>query len=80
MFARWFLMPLRLHHNCFIPGNLTSRPFALSKIECLKQGADDVSYLVGGAGAGGYGDIISPPTGAIVGARGYTDAGHRMCV
>jgi len=32
------------------------------KIACLKSGVDDVSYLVGGAGAGGYGDIISPPS------------------
>ncbi|WP_323795121.1 Xaa-Pro peptidase family protein [Nisaea sp.] len=32
------------------------------KVACLKAGADDVSYLVGGAGSGGYGDIISPPT------------------
>ncbi|MEP3112436.1 Xaa-Pro peptidase family protein [Nisaea sp.] len=32
------------------------------KISCLKAGVDDVSYLVGGAGPGGYGDIISPPT------------------
>ncbi len=37
--------------------------FRRFKIECLNQGVDDVSYLVGGAGAGGYGDIISPPSG-----------------
>ncbi|PRY24893.1 Xaa-Pro aminopeptidase [Aliiruegeria haliotis] len=30
--------------------------------EALAQGADDVPYLVGGAGQGGYGDVISPPT------------------
>ena len=29
---------------------------------CLAAGADDVPYLVGGAGSGGYGDIISPPS------------------
>ena len=28
----------------------------------LAQGADDVPYLVGGAGPGGYSDVISPPT------------------
>jgi Xaa-Pro aminopeptidase len=28
----------------------------------LAAGADDVPYLVGGAGPGGYGDIISPPS------------------
>lgn len=36
--------------------------FRRFKIECLKQGVDDVSYLVGGTGAGGYSDIISPPS------------------
>jgi Xaa-Pro aminopeptidase len=36
--------------------------FRTFKIECLRRGADDVSYLVGGAGPGGYGDIISPPS------------------
>jgi Xaa-Pro dipeptidase len=35
--------------------------FRRFKIECLKEGVDDVSYLVGGAGMGGYSDIISPP-------------------
>ena len=35
--------------------------FRRFKIECLKGGVDDVSYLVGGAGLEGYSDIISPP-------------------
>ena len=35
--------------------------FRRFKIECLKEGVDDVSYLVGGADLGGYSDIISPP-------------------
>ena len=35
--------------------------FRRFKIECLKEGVDDVSYLVGGAGLGGYSDIITPP-------------------
>jgi Xaa-Pro aminopeptidase len=35
--------------------------FRRFKIACLERGADDVSFLVGGAGPGGYGDIISPP-------------------
>lgn len=30
--------------------------------EALLQGADDVPYLVGGAGPGGYRDVISPPS------------------
>ena len=36
--------------------------FRRFKIKCLERGVDDVSYLVGGAGQGGYGDIISPPS------------------
>jgi Xaa-Pro aminopeptidase len=32
------------------------------RIELLKNGAEDVPYLVGGAGQGGYGDVISPPS------------------
>lgn len=36
--------------------------FRAFKIACLEAGADDVDYLVGGAGPGGYGDIISPPS------------------
>lgn len=36
--------------------------FRAFKIACLECGADDVDYLVGGAGPGGYGDIISPPS------------------
>jgi len=36
--------------------------FRAFRIACLEKGADDVSYLVGGAGPGGYGDIISPPS------------------
>ena len=40
------------------PLNETYRAF---KIALLKAGAKDVPYLVGGAGQGGYGDVISPP-------------------
>ena len=35
--------------------------FRRFKIDALKRGVDDVSYLVGGVGAGGYDDIIGPP-------------------
>jgi Xaa-Pro aminopeptidase len=31
---------------------------------CLEEGADYVPYLAGGAGQGGYGDVISPATDA----------------
>ena len=35
--------------------------FSSFKIKALESGIDDVSYLVGNAGFGGYDDIISPP-------------------
>jgi len=43
------------------PGMSEREIFRRFKIACLEAGVDDVVYLVGGAGAGGYGDIISPP-------------------
>lgn len=36
--------------------------FRQFQILCLEEGADWVSYLAGGAGQGGYGDIIAPAT------------------
>lgn len=36
--------------------------FRTFRRETLAQGADDVPYLVGGADAGGYHDVISPPS------------------
>ncbi len=36
--------------------------FQAMKHELLNEGVDDVSYLVGGSGQGGYDDIISPPS------------------
>ncbi len=36
------------------------------KIKALQAGVDDVSYLVGGAGVGGYEDIISPPAARLL--------------
>jgi len=42
--------------------------FRRFKITCLERGIDDVDYLVGGAGPGGYSDIISPPSPRRVGA------------
>lgn len=50
----------------FRQGQSDVEAFRDFKIECLKQGVDDVSYLVGGAGADGYGDIISPPSGRFL--------------
>lgn len=44
-------------------GDSESACFRAFKIAALQAGLDDVAYLVGGAGPGGYGDIISPPSG-----------------
>ncbi|WP_306141929.1 Xaa-Pro peptidase family protein [Roseibium sp. MMSF_3412] len=46
----------------FHEGQSLKEVFRTFRIELLRQGADDVPYLVGGAGQGGYGDVISPPT------------------
>lgn len=45
----------------FQTGMTLSEAFRSFKIDLLAQGADDVPYLVGGAGPGGYEDVISPP-------------------
>ena len=45
------------------PGMSEIACFRAFKIAALEAGLDDVPYLVGGAGPGGYGDIISPPSG-----------------
>ncbi|GAB2186872.1 M24 family metallopeptidase [Roseibium sp. LAB1] len=46
----------------FHAGQPLNEVFRSFRIELLRQGADDVPYLVGGAGQDGYGDVISPPT------------------
>ncbi|WP_323768549.1 Xaa-Pro peptidase family protein [Marinovum sp.] len=43
--------------------------FRAVRREALAQGADDMPYLVGGAEAGGYRDVISPPSDRAL-ARG----------
>ena len=43
-------------------GNTERELFQRFKQSCLRHGADDVSYLVGATGYGGYDDIISPPS------------------
>lgn len=45
----------------FSEGQPLDAAFRAFKIALLEQGAEDVPYLVGGAGQGGYGDVISPP-------------------
>ncbi|MBO6758232.1 MAG: aminopeptidase P family protein [Roseibium sp.] len=49
-------------NDLFYAGQALTEAFRAFKIELLAQGADDVPYLVGGAGSGGYSDVISPPT------------------
>ena len=39
-----------------------SQVFRQFQMLCLEEGADWVPYLAGGAGPGGYGDVISPAT------------------
>lgn len=48
------------------PGMRDDEIFRAFKIECLNAGVDDVPYLVGAAGQGGYDDIISPPAGRVL--------------
>lgn len=43
-------------------GQPLEETFRAFRREALALGADDVPYLVGGAGPGGYDDVISPPS------------------
>ena len=45
----------------FHEGQPLEESFRRFKLELLQQGAEDVPYLVGGAGPLGYDDVISPP-------------------
>ncbi len=45
----------------FHEGQPLNETFRAFKIALLEAGAEEVPYLVGGAGQGGYGDVISPP-------------------
>lgn len=45
-----------------VPGTPQSEVFREYRRAALAAGADDVPYLVGGAGQGGYRDVIAPPT------------------
>ena len=44
----------------FAEGQRLDEAFRAFRIELLRQGADDVPYLVGGVGPDGYGAVISP--------------------
>lgn len=43
-----------------LPGTGLDAVFRDFQVACLQEGADWVSYLAGAAGAGGYGDVVSP--------------------
>ncbi len=49
-------------HALFSTGQPLNDAFRAFKTDLLNNGAEDVPYLVGGAGPGGYADVISPPT------------------
>jgi Xaa-Pro aminopeptidase len=46
--------------ECAAEGTPLSQVFRTFQALCLTEGADWVPYLAGGAGCGGYGDVISP--------------------
>ncbi|WP_417670195.1 M24 family metallopeptidase [Roseibium sp.] len=46
----------------FREGQTLKEAFRAFRLELLTRGADDVPYLVGGAGPDGYSDVISPPS------------------
>lgn len=50
--------------DLFHAGQPLKEAFRAFRTELLRLGADDVPYLVGGAGQGGYADVISPPGAA----------------
>jgi len=46
-----------------VAGQPLSQAFHAFEVTLLRTSADDVPYLAGGAGPGGYPDVISPPDG-----------------
>jgi Xaa-Pro aminopeptidase len=54
----------------FAEGQPLSDAFRAFRIDLLSNGAEEVPYLVGAAGQGGYADVISPPSETPL-ARGY---------
>ncbi|WP_425404245.1 M24 family metallopeptidase [Hwanghaeella sp.] len=55
--SRAFANAPKLFHE----GQPLKETFRSFKIDLLREGAEDVPYLVGGADQGGYADVISPP-------------------
>lgn len=50
----------------FHEGQTLKEAFRAFRIALLEAGADDVPYLVGGAGPDGYADVISPPSSQVL--------------
>lgn len=48
-------------------GDTERQAFAKMRIELLKRGADEVPYLVGSSGQGGFSDVIKQPTNRVLG-------------
>ncbi len=47
-------------------GDTERQAFAKFKIDLLKQGADDVPYLVGSSGPNGFADVINRPSDRVI--------------
>lgn len=47
-------------------GDTERQAFAKFKIDLLQKGADDVPYLVGSSGPGGFSDVITRPTDRVI--------------
>ncbi len=60
VFAHW--------HEWLHSGMPLREIFRQFKIHCLQAGIDDVPYLAGGMGNGGYADVISPPDNTALAA------------
>ncbi|OED49203.1 peptidase M24 [Rhodobacteraceae bacterium (ex Bugula neritina AB1)] len=52
--------------NFINAGDTERQAFAKFKINLLQQGADDVPYLVGSSGPGGFSDVINRPTDRVI--------------
>ena len=53
-------------HQLFHIGQPLDQAFRDFKIALLEAGAEEVPYLVGGAGQDGYSDVISPPSNQLL--------------
>ena len=53
-------------NQLFHPGQPLDQAFRDFKIALLEAGAEEVPYLVGGAGQDGYSDVISPPSNQLL--------------